>query len=323
MNRIAFIFPGQGAQSPGMGKAMHDAFPAVRDIFDVASAGLGRDVRQMCWDTDAATLSDTANAQPGLLAASTACLQPLLAAGIRPDVLAGLSLGEYTALVAAGSIDLASAMALVDLRARLMQQAVPKGEGAMAAVIGLDRAGVLAACAAGASLGIVEPANYNAPDQIVISGHTAAVAAAAAAARTAGAKRVIPLAVSAPFHCSLLNVVGPEFGRALDGADFRAPAVTVVANTTARPVGSADEVRAALLNQIASAVLWEDSVRYMYEQMGIRTFVEIGPGKVLSRFVSRTYPDATTLNVEDPATLAATISALRESVSGDAARDAG
>ncbi len=313
MDRLAFIFPGQGAQYPGMGRAMHDAHPSSRESFDTATDGLGRDVRHMCWNLDAGELSDTANAQPGILAASIACLRPLLEAGVRPAAMAGLSLGEYTALVGAGSLDLASAMRLVRIRAHLMQQAVPKGQGAMAAVIGLDRSTVIKACAASSSLGqgIVEPANFNAPDQIVISGHASAVTAASQAVKAAGARRVIPLAVSAPFHCSLLNTVKDEFGRALADADFRTPGIAVIANTTARQVQSPDEIRQALIDQIASPVLWEDSVRYMADELGINVFVEVGPGKVLSRFVSKTQPEAVTLNIEDPASLAAALVALQ------------
>ncbi len=312
MDRVAFVFPGQGAQYPGMGKAMHDAYPSSREAFDEAALGLGRDVREMCWELAADALSDTANAQPGILAASISCLRPLLLAGVRPAAMAGLSLGEYTALVGAGSIPLGSAIGLVSLRARLMQEAVPKGQGAMAAIIGLSRAAVLEACAAGSAQGIVEPANYNAPDQIVISGQTAAVNAASQAARAAGAKRVIPLAVSAPFHCSLLDNIKDEFGAALAAAEFTAPLVPVVSNTSARVVGTPEEIRQSLVDQVASPVLWEDSVRYMSDELGINVFVEVGPGKVLSRFVSRALPQAVTLNVEDPTTLAAALAALQQ-----------
>lgn len=311
MGRLALIFPGQGAQSPGMGRAMHDAFPAARQAFDEATAGLGLDARRLCWETDAATLSLTVNAQPGILAASVACLAPLLAAGVRPHALAGLSLGEYTALVAAGSVTLADAIRLVRLRAELMQSAVPPGEGAMAAVMGLDRAAVQRACAAGQAHGVVEPANYNAPDQIVISGHAAAVAAAGEAAKAAGAKRVIPLAVSAPFHCSLLRPVEPVFAQALSKVEFGPPRVPVIANTTARPVITAAEIRGALSSQVWAPVLWEDSVQHLAGEFGIDLYVEVGPGKVLSRFVNRICPGATVLNVEDPASLSAALDELR------------
>jgi len=310
MGRLALIFPGQGAQYPGMGHKMHEAFPPAREIFDQATLGLGRDVRAMCWQTDQNTLSDTVNAQPGILAVSAACLAPLMAAGLRPVAMAGLSLGEYTALVAAGSIDLAVAMRLVDLRGRLMQAAVPKGEGAMAAVIGLERAQVLAACATGSVHGVVEPANFNAPDQVVISGHTAAVAAAGDAAKAAGARRVIPLTVSAPFHCSLLRTVEGQFAAALADAEVRRPQIPVVANVTARIVEEPAEIRDALRAQISSAVLWEDSVRYLAEEFGVDTFVEVGPGKVLGRFANRICPEALTLSVEDPDSLSATLAEL-------------
>jgi [acyl-carrier-protein] S-malonyltransferase len=311
MSRLALIFPGQGAQYPGMGRAMHDAFPAAQAIFDQATLGLGRDARTMCWDTDLVTLSDTVNAQPGILAASMACLAPLLDAGVRPVAMAGLSLGEYTALVAAGSVDLAAAMSLVDLRARLMQTAVPKGEGAMAAIIGLERAQVLEACTAGSAHGIVEPANYNAPDQIVISGHVAAVAAAGEAAKQAGARRVIPLTVSAPFHCSLLRSVEVEFGSALAQTQFRSPSIPVVANVTADLVTEPDQIRDALRAQISCPVLWEDSVRCLATEHGVDVFLEVGPGKVLSRFVNRIQPDAVTLNVEEPESLGTVLTELR------------
>jgi [acyl-carrier-protein] S-malonyltransferase len=311
MSRLALIFPGQGAQYQGMGKAMHDAFPVAQQVFDQATQGLGRDARQLCWQTEAAALSDTVNAQPGILAASMACLAPLLEAGARPTALAGLSLGEYTALVGAGSVKLADAMQLVQLRAQLMQAAVPKGEGAMAAVIGLERASVEMACASASALGVVEPANYNAPDQIVISGHARAVAAAGEAAKAAGAKRVIPLAVSAPFHCSLLRSVEPVFGAALDAVEFGPPAIPVIANATAGLVETPGQIRGALVAQVSSPVLWEDSVRYLVDKLGIDTFVEVGPGKALSRFVNRIEPSATMLNVEDPASMASALCELR------------
>lgn len=300
MKRVACIFPGQGAQYPGMGREVADAFESSRRVLDVASLGLGRDVRRIAWDSTADQLSDTVNAQPAILAISMATLAPLLEAGVRPAAVAGLSLGEYTAHVAGGSIELGDAMRLVSLRAKLMQEAVPKGQGAMAAVIGLTRSEVVRACSDCSAVGVVEPANFNAPDQIVISGHIEAVKAACDAAKRAGARKVIPLAVSAPFHCSLLRTVEVQFAQALAGVPIAAPHVPVVANVSARPTGQPEEIRSSLLLQISSPVLWEDSVRHMHDQMGISIFIEVGPGRVLTRFVNRIEPQATTINVEGP-----------------------
>jgi len=302
--KIAFVFPGQGSQYQGMGRTMHDGFEASRRVFDQASLGLGRDVRRMCWELPNEQLAETINAQPAILAVSIACLAPLLEAGVRPSVVAGLSLGEYSALVASGSLGLADAMRLVSLRARLMQDAVPKGEGAMAAVIGLSRSQVLTACADGARYGTVEPANYNAPDQIVISGHTRAVKAAAEAARRAGARKVVPLAVSAPFHCSLLRAVEREFACALDQVNIVEPHTPVIANVSAGPVDRPEKIRRALIDQISSPVMWSDSVTFMSTALGCKTFVEVGPGRVLCRFVNRIDPEARTLSVDGPDSLA-------------------
>jgi [acyl-carrier-protein] S-malonyltransferase len=293
-----------------MGQAMCQAYESADRTMDRASAGLGQDVRRMCWETTAETLSETANAQPAILAVSLACLEPLLEAGVRPAAVAGLSLGEYTALVAAGSLELGETMRLVRRRAELMQRAVPKGEGTMTALIGLTREEVMRACAVGSSQGVVEPANFNAPDQIVISGQTRAVEAAAEAARQAGARKVVPLAVSAPFHCSLLRNVAGEFGQALAGVSLRAPHTAVVANVSARPVWEPAQIRGSLLSQISSPVLWEESVLYMSQELGIEVFVEIGPGHVLSRFINRIAPEATTMGYDGPETFRACLAEL-------------
>lgn len=310
MKRVAFIFPGQGAQYPGMGRDVAEAYESSRQVLDRASLGLGRDVRRIAWDSTAEQLAETANAQPAILAISLATAAPLIEAGVRPAAMAGLSLGEYTALVGAGCLDLGDAMRLVSLRAKLMQEAVPKGQGAMAAVIGLARAEVVRACSDSSVYGVVEPANFNAPDQIVISGHTEAVRAASDAAKRAGARKVIPLAVSAPFHCSLLRTIEVRFAQALAGAAVVRAEIPVVANVSARPTQEPDEIRKSLLVQISSPVLWEDSVRFMFDQMDISIFVEVGPGRVLTRFVNRIEPQATTINVEGPESIQACIDEL-------------
>lgn len=307
---VAFIFPGQGSQYRGMGRTMAEAFDSSRRVFDQASLALGRDMRKMCWELPNEQLAETANAQPAILAVSMACLAPLLEARVRPSAVAGLSLGEYSALVSAGSVSLSDALRLVSVRARLMQDAVPKGEGAMAAVIGLSRGEVLRACADGSQYGIVEPANYNTPDQIVISGHVRAVKAASEAARRAGARKVVPLAVSAPFHCSLLRAVEREFARALEQVTFSRPSIPVVANVSAGQVTGPEDIRRALLDQISSPVMWSDSVAFMSAHLRCRTFVEVGPGRVLSRFVGRIDPEARTFNVDDPDSLAACVGEL-------------
>lgn len=299
---VAFVFPGQGAQAVGMGVELALAYPEARRAFDVAGEACGLDLWELCRAGPEERLVETEIQQPAILAASAACLRALEARGRRPDAAAGLSLGEYTALVAAGAVDLGTAAALVRKRGRFMQEAVPRGVGAMAAIIGLDAEAVRRACAVAAGGEVVEPANYNCPGQVVISGHRAAVERAVALCRAAGARRAVLLPVSAPFHCRLLQPAAERLAPELEAADLRPAAIPVVANATADVVRDPREIRAALVAQVASAVRWEECVRRLWD-MGVRRFVEVGPGTALSGFVRRIAPEARIASCQDPESL--------------------
>ncbi len=286
---IAFVFPGQGAQAVGMGVACADASAAARSAFHVASEASGLDLLALCREGPPERLAETEITQPAILAASAAVLAMLGEAGLSPDAVAGLSLGEYTALVAAGAMDLATAAALVRRRGRYMQEAVPLGAGAMAAILGLDRERVEAIC--GDTSGVVTPANYNCPGQTVISGEAAAVEAAAAACRAAGARRATVLPVSAPFHCPLMAPAAARLAPELARAPIAHAKVPVVCNVDATVVHDPDAIRQALLKQVDRSVRWEDGVRTLLG-MGCDTFVEVGPGGALTAFLKRIDPGA-------------------------------
>lgn len=310
MGKTAFIFPGQGAQYIGMGKQIAEEFPAASGIFDQATDALGIDMRKMIFEGDDETLKITENTQPAIVTASIACLQPLLAAGIKPDFTAGLSLGEYSAHVASETIDFKTAVSLVRKRGKYMQEAVPIGDGAMAAIIGLSPEDVEDCCERASVAGIVEPANYNCPGQIAIAGEVKAVEKAMELCLEKGAKRAIQLAVSAPFHCSMLRPAGELLAMELENvvfSDFKTP---LVANVSGKVVKSSADIKETLIRQVSNPVLWEASVRLMLEQ-GVDTFVEIGPGKVLSGFVKKISKDARTLNIEDIESLEKTIGELK------------
>jgi [acyl-carrier-protein] S-malonyltransferase len=301
---IAFVFPGQGAQKVGMGKALADAFPICRDTFAEADAALGEPLSRLCFDGPDDRLMLTENTQPAILAMSTAVARLVRSRGIDASFAAGHSLGEYSAHVAAGTISFADALRTVRRRGQYMQEAVPVGEGAMAAVLGLDADAVARACAEAADGQVVTPANLNAPGQVVIAGHAAAVARAGERAKAAGAKRVIALAVSAPFHCALMKPaedrLAPEL-RALAASD---PGIPVVANVDAEPKRSAAAAIDALVRQVSSPVRWEDVVRRLVAE-GVRTCIEVGPGSVLAGLIKKIDRSVTVFSVEDEAGLAA------------------
>lgn len=281
------IFPGQASQFPGMGKELHDAYPAARAVFEEASEALGTDVAALCFRGTEEELRLTENTQPAIFTVSVAAFRVLVQeTGSRPLCAAGHSLGEYSALVAAGVLELPAAVRVLRSRGRFMQDAVPVGKGAMAAVMGLAPERVEAICREASSEGVVAPANFNGGGQIVISGDKDAVRAACALAAAAGAKRAVPLPVSAPFHCALMapaaERLAPEL-RAMRQGPFRFP---VVANVTAAPYPPDGPVADMLVRQIVSPVRWDDSVTAMI-RMGVRTFVEVGPGTVLSGLVRR------------------------------------
>jgi [acyl-carrier-protein] S-malonyltransferase len=304
---MAFVFPGQGAQKVGMGKMLADNFPICRAAFDEADATLGEPLSALCFDGPEDRLLLTENTQPAILAMSVAVCRLVESRGLSASFAAGHSLGEYSAHVAAGTLSFADALRAVRRRGRYMQEAVPVGEGAMAAILGLDAGGVARACAetaAGHPGRVVTLANLNAPGQIVIAGHADAVALAGERAKALGATRAIALAVSAPFHCPLMKPaedrLAPEL-RALPAADPRFP---VVANVDAEPKRDARSAIDALIRQVSSPVRWEDVVRRLIAE-GATAFVEIGPGKVLAGLIRKIDRGVTVLSVEDEKGLAA------------------
>lgn len=304
--KTAFLFPGQGSQKLGMGRAWAEAFPEARAAFDEASAALGFDVAALCWEGPEAELQLTANTQPAILTASVAIARVLAARGFAAGAVAavaGHSLGEYSALVVAGVLPLAAAARLVRRRGELMQEAVPVGVGAMAAILGLEPDAVRAVAAEAAAGDICAVANYNSPEQTVIAGHKAAVERAMALAKERGAKRALPLPVSAPFHCALMQPARSGLAPMLAATAFAAATMPVVVNIDARPVSDGDALRDALQRQIDGPVRWVESVRFLHDEMGVRRFVEVGPGSVLTGLVKRIVPGVETLSVAEPAAL--------------------
>jgi [acyl-carrier-protein] S-malonyltransferase len=299
---IAFIFPGQGSQRVGMGQAFAAAEPIVRDTFAEADAALGAPLSRLCFEGPESELTLTENTQPAILTVSVAIARVLEARGWRPDFYAGHSLGEYSAHVAAGTFGFADAVRTVRNRGRYMQEAVPVGAGAMAAILGLDGDAVAAACAEAANGEVVSPANLNAPGQVVIAGTRAAVERAGAAARARGAKRVIPLAVSAPFHCALMKPAEDRLAPELRALTVQAPRRPVVANIDAEPKADGAAAVEALVRQVSGAVRWEAVVRRLASE-GVRTYVEVGPGTVLAGLVRKIDRDARVASLEDPAGL--------------------
>jgi [acyl-carrier-protein] S-malonyltransferase len=297
-----------------MGRALADAYPAARAVFEEVDAALGEKLSALVWEGDADTLTLTANAQPALMACSLAVVRALEAEGIRVAdgaFVAGHSLGEYSALAAAGAISVADAARLLRLRGQAMQTAVPVGEGAMAAILGLDLAAVTALAADAAQGEVCEAANDNDPAQVVVSGHVAAVERAAALAKERGAKRALMLPVSAPFHCALMQPAADAMAAALADVDIHAPAVPLVANVTADAVTDPDTIRDLLIRQITGAVRWRESVQFMAAQ-GVTEIWELGAGKALSGMIRRIARDVATANVATPDDIAALKSAAEE-----------
>ncbi|NLY51261.1 MAG: ACP S-malonyltransferase [Firmicutes bacterium] len=309
MARIGMLFPGQGAQYVGMARDLAEQYPAARLVFAEADAALGFSLSNLCFSGPEEELALTINTQPAILTASIACWSILKGYGVEAMVGAGLSLGEYSALVTAGSLGLSEAVRLVRKRGEFMDNAVPAGQGTMAAIIGLSRVEVDAVCRSAAPYGVVEPANYNCPGQIVIAGETKAVNAAGRLALDKGAQKVIPLKVSGPFHSSLLRSAGERLAEELARVDLLDPNVPVVANVTASYVQKSGEIRDLLVQQVSHPVLWEDSVKRMLAD-GIDTFIEIGPGRSLSGFVKKIDRKARCLQVGDIASLQNTLAEL-------------
>jgi [acyl-carrier-protein] S-malonyltransferase len=299
---IAFVFPGQGAQAVGMGKALAEAFPVCQATFDEADAALGFPLSQIIFDGPSERLTLTEITQPAILTVSVAASRLLASHGLRPDVVAGHSLGEYSAHVAAGTFAFADAVRIVHHRGQYMQEAVPVGTGAMAAILGADEALAAQACADAALGEVVSPANLNAPGQVVIAGTAAAVARAGERARALGAKRVIPLQVSAPFHCALMRPAEARLAPELRALATRDPLVPVVANVDGLPRRDAAASVDALIRQVSAPVRWEDCVRRLASD-GVTAYVEVGPGTVLSGLIKKIARDATLLNLDVPAGL--------------------
>lgn len=307
---IAFVFPGQGSQAVGMGKALSDAFPEAKAVFDAADDALGEKLSSLCFDGPEDALKLTANTQPAILTVSVAAHAVFSKrCATAPAFVAGHSLGEYSALVAAGAMGLGDAVKSVRARGTFMQDAVPAGVGAMAAVLGLAPEKVLAICAEAAQGEVVSPANFNEPSQTVIAGHAKAVERASEALKAAGAKRVLPLPVSAPFHCALMQPVVPRLDEVLSKVPFSAPKVPVVTNVEAAPNADAGRIKALLLAQVTGSVRWIECVQAM-ERAGVTKVVELGPGKVLCGLIKRISKGIECVNVEDPASLDKALAAI-------------
>lgn len=311
MSKLAYLFPGQASQYSGMGRDLAENFPESRAIFDEADSTLGFSVSKLCFAGSEDELKLTENTQPAIFAVSIAALRAIEKRGIVPDFVAGHSLGEYSALVAAGALDFATGIKLLRKRGEFMQEAVPKGEGAMAAIMGLSPADVGEICKKAADHEIVSPANMNSPEQTVISGHAAAVKRAVEIASQYGAKRAVMLPVSAPFHCALMEPAQKKLEPELRSAAFSALRVPLVTNVDAEAIKSGEEARDALIRQVVMPVRWLDSIRELISS-GVTIFVEVGPGKVLCGLLRQIDRSVRCFNVEDAASLKSTLDKITQ-----------
>ncbi|MEW5854016.1 MAG: ACP S-malonyltransferase [Myxococcota bacterium] len=311
---VAYLFPGQGSQAVGMGKALYEHSALAREVFQQADDALGFKISTLCFEGPEAELRRTAITQPAILTVSVAAWRVLEAeVGAKAVAVCGHSLGEYSALVATGCLSLTDAVKSVHARGQFMQEAVPEGEGAMAAVLGMEAARIQEICAALSNPDakeLVEVANYNGPDQTVIAGHKAGVEKAGAELKAKGAKRVMPLPVSAPFHCALMKPVQPRLTEVLKKATFSALKVPCVSNVEAAPNQDGEKARALLVDQVVKSVRFTECVAAL-SALGVDTFVELGPGKVLTGMVKRIQKDSKLLNVEDVNSLNAAVAALK------------
>jgi [acyl-carrier-protein] S-malonyltransferase len=314
---IAYIFPGQGSQQAGMGKDLADNFPGARQVFEEADTALGFALSELCFNGPADQLQLTENTQPAILTVSIAALRALETEGFaKPDFVAGHSLGEYSALVAAGSLSLADAVRTVRARGRYMQEAVPVGVGAMAAILGATLDVVMTACEEAAQGQVCSAANINSPGQVVIAGDTAAIDRAVALLQERGAKRAIKLNVSAPFHCALMQPAQERLAVDLNGIPFKNLSTPLVTNVDAKAIDRGAEACDALVRQVSQPVRWLESVEFLISQ-GVQSLIEIGPGKVLSGLVRQIDRNLRCVNVEDKASLCATLAAVSgKSLSG-------
>jgi [acyl-carrier-protein] S-malonyltransferase len=309
MGKLAFLFPGQASQYPGMGKELAESFPVAKTVFAEADAALNFSISRLCFAGTEEELKQTANTQPAMLAVSVAVFRVLEEKGIAPQYVAGHSLGEYSALVAAGALDFADAVKLVHQRGKYMQDAVPAGVGAMAAILGLSPAQVSDICKKAADGQVVSPANLNSPDQTVISGHAAAVKRAVELASASGAKRAVMLPVSAPFHCALMMPAQARLAEDLSKAKFSSLRFPLVTNADADTITEGEEARRALIRQVTLPVRWEESMRLLMEE-GVTTFLEVGPGRVLSGLLRQIERSVHCFNVEDDKSLNSTLEKL-------------
>lgn len=310
MGKLAFVFPGQGAQTVGMGQALAAAYPVAGEVFDRAGAALGADMRSLCFEGPEEELKKTENTQPAILTVSYAVLEILKQKGFAPEMTAGLSLGEYTALVCAGVITFEDAVKTVRRRGKFMQDEVPAGIGAMAAIMGIDDELVIEACEYGSEFGVCEPANFNCPQQLVIAGEAAAVEKGVEKAKELGAKKAVMLPVSAPFHTSMLKGAGEKLSEVLAEVPMGAFAIPVISNVNAKAYPGPQSVQELLVRQVSNPVRWGECVKTMIEE-GVDCFVEVGPGNALSKFIKRVSKDVTILNVEDVESLEKTLEALK------------
>jgi [acyl-carrier-protein] S-malonyltransferase len=309
--KVAFVFPGQGSQYVGMGKDLWENSADVKSLYEEADNTLGYDLKDLSFNGPREELNKTFRTQPCLLTASMAAFTVLASKGIRPDVVAGHSLGEYSALVSAGVVSFRDALILTEKRGALMQEAVPEGDGLMAAIVGLGRGRIDEICLSVES-GYVAPANYNCPGQVVIAGEKRAVEEAMKLARDAGAKRAVALAVSAPSHCTLMVEASNGLAELLKTVRFTAPDMPVVNNADAMFLASAERIKLSLVNQLNSPLLWEDSIRTIIGA-GVDTFIEVGPGRILIGLIKRIDPSVKLLHVQDMASLGKTVEEMQVS----------